>query len=71
MEYPDYLSRDEFKMLLGDLTTRGLIRISSDIDDYEDIYVADNILVDNSTPKDLPKLIVTSIGKDFLAFISA
>lgn len=63
------LPKDQFKMLIGDLNVRGLIWISQDIDDFEDIYQASAIL-DESTKDDLPRIIVTNVAKDFLEFIS-
>jgi hypothetical protein len=65
----DSLSKDQFKMLMGDLNARGLIWISQDIDDFEDIYQASAIL-DMSTKDDLPRIIVTNIAKEFIGFIS-
>lgn len=65
----DLISKDQFKMFLGDLNTRGLIWISQDIEDFEDVYHADAILAE-STNDDLPRLIVTDIAKMFIAFIS-
>lgn len=62
-------SKDQFKMLVGDLNTRGLIWISQDIDDFENIYHANSLLLE-STRTDLPRLIVTDIAKAFIAFIS-
>ncbi len=62
-------SKDQFKMLVGDLNTRGLIWISQDIDDFENIYHANSLLLE-STRTDLPRLIVTDIAKVFIAFIS-
>ena len=63
------IPQDEFKMLLGDLVTRGLIWISPDIDDFEDIYQASVVLLEE-TRDDLPRLIVTDVAKKFLKFIS-
>lgn len=63
------LSRDAFKMLLGDLSARGLIRVSQDIDDFEDIYAASSILSEE-TDDSLPRILVTQIAKDFIRFIS-
>jgi len=63
------ISQDEFKMLIGDLGTRGLIWVSQDIDDFEDIYQASALLL-QKTRDDLPRLIVTDVAKKFLEFIS-
>jgi len=65
----DSFSKEQFKMLVGDLNTRGLIWISQDIDDFENIYHADAILAE-STKDDLPRLIITDIAKKFIAFVS-
>lgn len=63
------LSRDEFKMFCGDLEVRGMVRISQDIDDFEDIYQASSLLLE-STKDGFPRIIVTDIAKDFLEFIA-
>jgi len=63
------ISQDEFKMLIGDLASRGLIWVSPDIDDFEDIYQASALLL-NSTRDDLPRIIITEVAKKFLKFIS-
>ena len=62
-------SRDVFKMLVLDLQTRGLIRISGDIDDFDDIYHADAIITEE-TRDDLPRLLVTEVGRAFIEFTS-
>ncbi len=66
---PNFPSRDQFKMLLGDLSVRGLVHVSQDIDDFEDIYQASSLLLEE-TNDDLPRLIVTDIAKMFIVFIS-
>ncbi len=63
------LSHDEFKMTCGDLEIRGLVRISQDIDDFEDIYQASSLLL-QKTRDDLPRIVVTDIAKEFLWFIA-
>lgn len=63
------LPKDQFKMLIGDLNVRGLIWISQDIEDFEDIYQAEAV-INESTNDNLPRIIVTDISKDFLEFIS-
>lgn len=65
----DIISRDQFKLFVGDLVSRGLIWISPDIDDFEDIYQASSLLT-SQTNDDLPRIIITDIAKDFLKFIS-
>lgn len=66
---PHALSHDEFKMICGDLEVRGLVRISQDIDDFEDIYQASSLLL-VETRDDLPRIIVTDVAKEFLWFIA-
>jgi sulfur relay (sulfurtransferase) DsrC/TusE family protein len=61
-------SPEEFKFFSTDLTARGLLRISRDIDDLTGTYRADAILLE-STDDNLPTLVVTSIGKSFLRLI--
>jgi hypothetical protein len=56
-------------MILGDLNTRGLIWISQDINDFEDIYQASTLLLEE-TNDDLPRIIITDVAKKFLKFIS-
>jgi hypothetical protein len=68
-EYSNALYRDEFKMLIGDLNTRGLVRVSQDIEDFEDIYEASSILL-SETNDSLPRILITQIAKDFIRFIS-
>lgn len=69
VEHPNSMPRDEFRMLLQDLSVRGLIRISPDIDDFEDIYQASALLLEG-TPDNLPRAIVTDIARKFLDFIT-
>jgi len=68
-KHPHTLSHDEFKMICGDLEVRGLIRISQDIDDFEDIYQASSLLLEE-TRDDLPRIIVTDVAVEFLWFIA-
>ncbi len=68
-EHHHALSPDEFKMTCGDLEIRSLVRISQDIDDFEDIYQASSLLL-SQTRDDLPRIIVTNIAKEFLRFIA-
>ena len=66
---PDKTSQDEFRMFCQDLSARGLIRISPDIDDFEDIYQAD-LWLRESTNQSLPRVIVTDIAIQFMEFIT-
>lgn len=65
-------SREEFKLMCGDLINRGLIRISSTLEDFEDLYEPDRLIAHNPE-KDgiLPKIIVTNIAHNFFQFISS
>ena len=56
---PDKTSQDEFRMFCQDLSARGLIRISPDIDDFDDIYQA-NLLLMESTDQSLPRVIIVN-----------
>jgi hypothetical protein len=64
------VSKDAFKFLCEDLAIRGLIRISQDIDDFVDIYEASAMLYE-STNDSLPRIRVTELADDFLAFVMA
>ncbi len=68
-KHPDTLSHDEFKMICGDLEVRGLVRISQDVEDFEDIYQASSLLLEE-TRDDLPRIIVTDVAVEFLWFIA-
>lgn len=70
VKFPDAIPRDEFRMLVEDLSARGLVRISSDLEDFEDIYHADKFLR-HSTNENLPKVIITDVAKQFLNFITS
>lgn len=63
-------SEDDLRMLLSDLSTRGLLRISQDIEDDKNIYHADSLLVE-STNDDLPRIIISEVARKFINFISA
>ena len=68
-KYPNSMPRDQFVMLFQDLSSRGLIRVSPFIDDFEDIYQA-GLLLDEGTQDELPRVIITEIAKHFLDFIT-
>ena len=55
-------------MMCGDLTIRGLMRISSDVEDFKDIYQSNKITTEYSP--DLPKIIVTEIAKEFIDMVT-
>lgn len=69
VKYTDAMPRDEFRMLVEDLSARGLVRISSDLEDFEDVYHADKLLL-HSTNEVLPKVIITNVAIQFLNFIT-
>jgi len=60
---------DLFKMYCLELEARGLIRISPDIDDFPGIYEASAMLYEE-TKDDLPRICISEVGANFLAFIS-
>lgn len=66
----DSPTRDVFKMMCLELQGRGLIRISQDIEDFTGIYEASAILA-AETRDDLPRVIISEVGQQFLAFISS
>jgi hypothetical protein len=59
------VSKDAFKFLCEDLATRGLVRISQFIDDFNDIYEP-GLLTDGGSA-DQSRIRVTDLGNDFLA----
>ena len=69
IKHPNLFTQDEFRMMLQDISSRGLIRISPDIDDFEDIYQANGILTE-STRNDLPRIIITDMARGFLDFVT-
>ena len=66
----DVISRDEFKLLCGDLSIRGLVRISRDIDDFKDVYEGPGLLAIESPRDDLPILKATELGRELLKYIA-
>ena len=62
-------NRDEFILIVNDLAGKGLIRISRDVEDFEDLYKANSLLLE-STDDSLPRMVVTDIGIKFTEFIS-
>ncbi len=63
-------SKDDLRMLIGDLSTRGLLRVSRDIEDDEDIYQAGSLLLE-ITNDNLPRIIISDVAQKFIRFISA
>lgn len=64
----DSTNRDELKLLCGDLINRGLLRISQQLEDYEDIYHGPGRLLLEGDD-DRPSLIVTEFGRNLLEFV--
>jgi hypothetical protein len=58
------LSNNDFYFLIQDLASKGLIRVSKDIEDFDDIYSSDKLLLD-STDQSKTRVIVTEFGKKF------
>jgi hypothetical protein len=56
-----------FKLVCDDLNQRGLIRISSHLEDYPGLYDATNLVTEAT--KDLPYILVTEFGRQFVAFV--
>ncbi len=63
------ISKEIFRLMCNDLTSRGLIRISQDLGDFDDIYQSSNLMLEE-TKDDLPRVVVPEIAGQFLAFIS-
>ena len=58
------LSNNDFYFLIQNLASKGLIRISQDIDNFDDIYSGDKLLL-SGTDDSKPRVIVTDFGKKF------
>jgi hypothetical protein len=56
-------------MFVSDLNNRGLVRISQDIGDFDDIYEASSMLREE-TNDSLPRILITNVAKDFIRYIS-
>jgi hypothetical protein len=67
-QYPQTISKSEFRLMCQDISARGLIRISPDIEDFNDIYQASSLLLEE-TNEDLPMIVITDIAVAFLDFI--
>jgi len=63
-------THDVFKMMCLELQGRGLIRISQDIEEFSGIYEASALLLEQ-TRDDLPRVIISEVGQQFLKFISS
>lgn len=62
--------RDEFKMFCQDLLSHGLINISTDFSDFEDVAHSTKIIAHKSQ-SDAPYVRVTSVGNSFLQYVSS
>jgi hypothetical protein len=67
---PEGTSQDIYVMLCLDLESRGLIRISADIEDFPGIYEASALLLEE-TRDDLPRVAISTVGIEFLDFVSS
>lgn len=75
--YKDFLSaqsvpmeKDEFRLLVSELVTRNLVRISQDITDFDDIYQGSFMLL-SQTDDSLPTVVLTNVGNAFIRYIGA
>lgn len=59
----------DFKFLVNELESRGLVRISRSIADLPDQVIEGSYLTDYNSNEDLPYIKVLSIGNKFLAFV--
>lgn len=66
---PTSIQQEEFKLLCADLTARVLLRISSTVEDFNDVGEP-NYLTEDSNIENKPLLRVTDIGKKLLEFVS-
>lgn len=64
------IERDEFRLLCEDLKARVLLRISSDVDDFTDIYEP-VLIASEGAPGTRPLLRVTEMGHQLLEFITS
>jgi hypothetical protein len=62
------VSREEFKLLCADLSSRVLLRISPDVRDFEGVHQS-TVLITRAPRHEGPMLMVTGIGRQFLAFV--
>jgi hypothetical protein len=63
-------TRDVFKMMCLELQGRGLIRISQFIDDFSGMYEP-SFIVNEQTRDDLPRVVISEVGNQFLDYISS
>ena len=63
------LTRDVFKMMCLELQGHGLIDISQYIENFVGLYEA-KVFITEDTEDGLPRIAISEVGKQFLAFIS-
>lgn len=63
------VSQAVFKMMCVELESRGLIWISQDIGNFSGIYEA-NAIITEQTRDDLPRILISQVGRSFLQFIT-
>ncbi len=57
-----------FKLVCDDLKARSLVRISDHLTDFPGLYDVDNIVAEDDNKN--PRILVTDLGRAFIAFIS-
>lgn len=62
------ISKDVFKLMFQDLSSRNLIRVSPDLEDFDDVFKSSKLLLENDNPG--PMIKISSVGIQFLEFIS-
>lgn len=60
-------SKDEFTLIFHKLGEKSLIRISSSIDNYDDVYSVQVLVTSETNNK--PKIIVTNLARDLLKYL--
>lgn len=63
------IDRDHFLLLNNDLASKGLIRVSSDIEGFDDLYQGNSMLLED-TDDSLPRVAVSEAGREFISYIS-
>ena len=65
---PNEIDKDEFFYITQKLSQLSLIRISSMLDGYNDLYSADVRITDGSGEETRPKILVTTLGSNLLSY---
>ncbi len=66
------IERDQFRLLCEDLKARVLVRISPNVNDFDDIY--DAVLLESErsgNATDIPLIRVTDMGRQLLSFVTS